>query len=99
MGKIMKGKNIKNLILSRANVNTTEECCNCRNKTECPLNGICKVEGMVYRTTIKQEKSSEENIYWIHGGQFLRKGGTITDPVLNQQGTGIIQNLPVLYRP
>ena len=37
--------------------------CNCRNKSECPLNGNCKVQNVICKCTVSATKTSKECVY------------------------------------
>ena len=37
--------------------------CNCRDKNNCPMNGNCRVENVVYKCVASATKKSKENVY------------------------------------
>ena len=37
--------------------------CNCRNKNECPLNGNCKVDNVIYKCTVSATKTFKQRAY------------------------------------
>ena len=43
--------------------NKREQKCNCRKKEECPLQGECVIESVVYKARVKEESSGEEVSY------------------------------------
>ena len=43
--------------------NRKERKCNCRKKEECPLQGECVIESVVYKARVKEESSGEEVSY------------------------------------
>ena len=36
--------------------------CNCRNKSECPLNGNCKVESVIYKCTVTATQTFKQRV-------------------------------------
>ena len=37
--------------------------CNCRNKNECPLNGNCKVQSVIYKCTVSATQTFKQRFY------------------------------------
>ena len=37
--------------------------CNCRNKNECPLNGNCKVQSVIYKCTVSATQTFKQRVY------------------------------------
>ena len=37
--------------------------CNCRNKDECPLNGNCKVQNVIYKCTVSATQTFKQSVY------------------------------------
>ena len=37
--------------------------CNCRNKNECPLNGNCKVQNVIYKCTVSATQKFKQRVY------------------------------------
>ena len=37
--------------------------CNCRNKTECTLNGNCKVQNVLYKCTVSATQTFKQCVY------------------------------------
>ena len=37
--------------------------CNCRNKIECPLNGNCKVQSVIYKCTVSATQTFKQRVY------------------------------------
>ena len=37
--------------------------CNCRNKNECPLNGNCKVQNVIYKCTVSAIQTFKQRVY------------------------------------
>ena len=37
--------------------------CNCRNKNECPLNGNCKVQNVIYKCTVSATQTFKQRVY------------------------------------
>ena len=42
---------------------TSEKMCNCRNREECPLDGKCLTECIVYKPTVTQIESNNKETY------------------------------------
>ena len=50
MASIIKSHNKK--VIEQNAAKTTKEMCNCREKTKCPLNGLCQTKGIVYNAKV-----------------------------------------------
>ena len=37
--------------------------CNCRDKNNCPMNGNCRVENVVYKCVVSATEKSKEHVY------------------------------------
>ena len=37
--------------------------CNCRNKNDCPLNGNCKVQSVIYKCTVSATQTFKQHVY------------------------------------
>ena len=37
--------------------------CNCRNKNECPLNGNCKLQSVIYKCTVSATQTFKQRVY------------------------------------
>ena len=42
---------------------TTEATCNCRNATDCPLEGKCLITGTIYQATVTRQDNNKEETY------------------------------------
>ena len=61
--RIVKKHN--NKILNSKPVNTTKKDCNCRKKTNCPLQGCCRVKSVVYKATIMPKDKPDDKKFYI----------------------------------
>ena len=50
-------KNVSNKQIKQTNP------CNCRNKSECPLNGNCKIQNVIYKCTVSATQTSKQRAY------------------------------------
>lgn len=78
-------------------MSTDREYCNCRDKTECPLNGNFKVDDVEDSANVKHELGREEKYILEPRRACLKRDGITTDPLLNWQSIGVLRHLPVLY--
>ena len=68
MSQIIKGHNKK--IVQKETQETLE--CNCRVKTDCPLNGDCRKESVIYKCTATTNNS--KNVYLgLNEGEFKKQ--------------------------
>ena len=44
-----------------------QQICNCRQKSECPLNGNCRQSGLVYQATIETDDETQKYIGLTEG--------------------------------
>ena len=80
MKNLIKQHNSK--ILSEAKTHQ-EKSCNCRNKSNCPLNGNCQVKTIVYKATV----TTQDN-YRIYYGTSEGEFKTRYNNIPSHLGTG-----------
>ena len=68
MSQIIKGHNKK--IIQKETQETLE--CNCRVKTDCPLNGDCRKESVIYKCTATTCNSKKVYL-GLAGGEFKKQ--------------------------
>ena len=56
VGQILKAHNKK--VLNVDMTNDQDQPCNCRNKTNCPLQGKCQTKSVIYKADVTQEKGT-----------------------------------------
>ena len=59
VSRIIKGHNKR--VSSNSLSQTTP--CNCRNKTECPMNGNCRVRSVIYKFTVSPTTNGTKRVY------------------------------------
>lgn len=59
----MKGQNDKKFNIGRATSKAAEKKLNCRNAENCPLNGNCLAESLVYRAKVEPIKSLKKSVH------------------------------------
>lgn len=64
---------IKKLDMWRATAQVTDKTCHCLNAVNCPLNGNCLVEGLVYRADVESIKSQEKVYIGASEGTFKKR--------------------------
>ena len=52
--------NTHNEIILKSKYRDTKQSCNFRNKDNCPLNGNCKAESVIYKAEIQSENSAKK---------------------------------------
>ena len=55
-------KNNSKVLKSAQDQLPSDETCNCRNKTECPLPGKCQIKSVIYQATVKTTTESQNYI-------------------------------------
>ena len=68
--------NVKNIIeshnkkIEEPEKNNKEKTCNCRNKTNCPLNGNCKTSAVIYQASVNNENGEQQSYVGLTEGEF-----------------------------
>ena len=69
MASIISGHNAK-ILNSNTEVNTGGKECNCRKRDECPLNGACLTESMIYKASVSAKNLPTKYYYGVTEGDF-----------------------------
>ena len=93
MKKIISGHNSKVLKDEETKTTAEEEVekkeCRCRSKDDCPLDGKCESESVVYQATVKELVSKEEENYLgLTGNTFKSRYGGHKSSFKNEKQTG-----------
>ena len=56
--------------------NTQTARCSCRNKNQCPLNGICEIESVMYNCDVQTESTPKTNYIGITEGSWKARRRT-----------------------
>ena len=68
--------NVKNIIenhnkkIEKAEQNDKGKTCNCRKKTDSPLNGECKTSAVIYQASVRDEKGGPQSYVGLTEGEF-----------------------------
>ena len=69
MASIISGQNAKNFN-SNTEVNDGGKECNCRKRDECPLNGACLTESIIYKASVSAKNLPTKYYYGVTEGDF-----------------------------
>ena len=74
--------NVKNFIehhnkkIEKPEQTDKEKTCNCRKKTDCPLNEECKTSAVIYQASVRDEKGGQQSYVGLTEGEFKSRYNT-----------------------
>ena len=74
MASIISGHNAK-ILNSNTEVNNGGKECNCRKRDECPLNGACLTESIIYKAFVSAKNLPTKYYYEVTEGDFKTRWG------------------------
>ena len=71
--------------------------CNCRNQNECPLNGNCKIQNVIYKCTVSATQTFKQQVYLrITEGNWKQQLHIITDNLSKTKSIRTTQHYHVI---
>ena len=71
--------------------------CNCRNKNECPLNGNCKIQNVIYKCTVSATQAFKQLVYLGIAEENWKKDCIIIDNLSKARSIRTAQHYQVTF--